>query len=325
MSSVVKLFENNVVEVEFTITSAYSPQNKPIESDRFPIDDEQFSLSFPNLPNPKGDHNLLACQLNYWGQNNEIEIGGRAIWLYKPVVNYSSVWKRHKLTTLNTSILISEWCTSDTNSFVEYNTAASKNKVLIRLEFQILNSKRNETCMPEQLILALANNPDLYSDITILTNSNVRFSAHKLILGVRSPVFQAMLSSNLLEATSNEILIIDFSPDVIRLFIQFIYTDMCSTPDLQDNVTELYKMADKYQVNSLKNMCEKRMISSLTVSNVVEILLFADYHSVDFVKMSAIHFIVSHSKEIINAPESDYFERITGDLANQIVKALADK
>lgn len=53
----------------------------------------------------------------------------------------------------------------------------------------------------------------------------VDIPANKLVLAARSPTLQVMLDSSMIESTSGTIMIQDVQPEVLRSFLQFLYTD----------------------------------------------------------------------------------------------------
>ncbi len=66
--------------------------------------------------------------------------------------------------------------------------------------------------------------------------------AHKITLSECSPIFKAMFShQNLDEENKNIVNIVDFSANVFKSFLLFIYADIKPKCDLQ----ELLKLADK--------------------------------------------------------------------------------
>lgn len=66
-----------------------------------------------------------------------------------------------------------------------------------------------------------------------------------------SPVFEAMLSSTMLESAASTIAITDFPTISVELFIEFLYKGGLSQEVLQENAIELWSLGDKYDVASL--------------------------------------------------------------------------
>ncbi len=109
----------------------------------------------------------------------------------------------------------------------------------------------------------------------IATDFNLRcagelFPCHKFVLACRSHVFARMLShKDFKENVSNEATIEDFSPETVKDFLEFLYTDELNEANL--NSVELLLMADKYNVTGLKSDCEKALSKAVDTSNSIKL------------------------------------------------------
>ena len=97
------------------------------------------------------------------------------------------------------------------------------------------------------------------------------------------------------EKNNNEIQIDDIEPAVITEFLELIYTGKSS--NLDKFAMRLFIAADKYQINSLKEICEEALISSLEIDNWVSLLLMGDKCSTA-IKKSAITFMINNKSSI---------------------------
>nr|TKW20142.1 hypothetical protein SEVIR_4G066200v2 [Setaria viridis] len=68
------------------------------------------------------------------------------------------------------------------------------------------------------------------ADVTLKVGGEA-FPAHRIVLAMRSPVFEAELYGPMEEKTSQHITVQDMQPDVFRALLHFIYTD--SMPDME--------------------------------------------------------------------------------------------
>lgn len=91
---------------------------------------------------------------------------------------------------------------------------------------------------------------ETYSDLTIILDSGETIKAHKIILASRSSVFEAMLTSSMLEASLNEVHINGYSYDAVRSMLMYLYTGKLKTDN--QHIMELLYLAGLYRLNGLK-------------------------------------------------------------------------
>ncbi|XP_057318692.1 speckle-type POZ protein-like B [Microplitis mediator] len=109
----------------------------------------------------------------------------------------------------------------------------------------------------------------------VLVVGDKKIPAHKTLLR-RSPVFSAMFTHQLKENKENEIDISDMDPDTCEKLLEFIYTDNVS--DFNEVSERLYKVTDKYQLPTLKVLCEESFCKNVNVGNAVQYLVLLDRH-----------------------------------------------
>lgn len=140
----------------------------------------------------------------------------------------------------------------------------------------------------------------LYSDVVfIVENENKeleRIPAHRMLLAVRSAVFEAMLYPNPeLEQINvpTEIHIKDTRADIFRLLLESIYTDKPHI--LAHQVVDSVRCAQKYQVASFTAACHKYMNHGLSHENACELLMCASKEDRTF----AMQFIEENCEEVV--------------------------
>lgn len=114
---------------------------------------------------------------------------------------------------------------------------------------------------------------DEWSDCTFST-SGTKFKAHKLILGISSPVFEAMFYGPL--SSDDDIIITDIQPDIFQLILNYIYTDTVELSSIHQAFELLYA-SRKYLLEHLSELCIAHIQSNLSVDNVIEVLNYPDY------------------------------------------------
>jgi hypothetical protein len=148
----------------------------------------------------------------------------------------------------------------------------------------------------------------------------VTFNAHKLILAARSPVFAAMFSNRTLENTTNIIEINDLRSETIQSMLEYIYTGKVN--DIKKSTVELYRCADKYQLEDLRLQAEMALMSSISIDTSAEILLLADQHHSKDLKLRVIQFIVGGNlKAIIQTEGWHKYVACIPDLVTEVIQA----
>jgi len=157
-----------------------------------------------------------------------------------------------------------------------------------------------------------------FSDVVVKVESEC-FSVHKVVLAERSSVFDAMFChQNFTENREGEILITDATPAVIKDFLLFMYTGKCS--GLDKHALDLAGVADKYNVQDLKILCERYLVFNFSPSNVVDCLIYADMHSAPQMKADALDYIRGHILEV----KWRKVPSLSSDLALDVLDAVSE-
>ncbi|XP_049843775.1 speckle-type POZ protein-like [Schistocerca gregaria] len=129
------------------------------------------------------------------------------------------------------------------------------------------------------------------ADVTLVVGDS-ELAAHSLILAARSPVFAAMLRSDMREALSRRVEITDMQEAVVRQMLLFVYTE--AVPQLGSLAPELLKAAEKYSLPLLKKKCEEQLARDITVDNAAATAGLALLHRCPALKTTAVEFVASH-------------------------------
>lgn len=131
-------------------------------------------------------------------------------------------------------------------------------------------------------------------ELTVKNNNVVMgaFGAHVTVLSARSEVFRAMLNGNFLEKMSRKIYFEETTISALRNFLYYLYTDTIDDPvDFNNHVFEIFKLADKYFVKSLKDICERILIDSMTIDSVIDLFVLAERYDARLLKKESIEMI----------------------------------
>ncbi|KAL7298421.1 hypothetical protein TKK_0008212 [Trichogramma kaykai] len=128
------------------------------------------------------------------------------------------------------------------------------------------------------------------SDVKLRTTCGKEIPAHKVVLAAASPVFDAMFRHDMLEKKSQSVKMTDISYETAVEVLRYIYTGSVENQELFQAMN-LLAAADKYQLETLKSMCEQIIGSNLSTENVVDILRVADKYNLKWLEKKAVSFI----------------------------------
>ncbi|GBM67068.1 Speckle-type POZ protein B [Araneus ventricosus] len=147
------------------------------------------------------------------------------------------------------------------------------------------------------------------------------FPAHKVVMCVRSPVFEAMLTSEMTEKIKDCIQVNDLENDIVEQLLLFLYSD--NLERLQwESATQLYYAAKKYQIGKLKAMCSSFLAENLCISNASELLNLSDTHNDSNLMKVVEDFILKHEKQIYN---SNGWEKLKETNPQLVIKTMCLK
>lgn len=139
------------------------------------------------------------------------------------------------------------------------------------------------------------------SDV-IFKVENRSFYAHQKVLSRRSEVFKTMF-----QRTNHSVVEIrDVSAQVFLEFLRFMYTGEVRHFLSPRVATELLKVADKYGVSELRDVCQKLVIKNFMTSNphLFDFELYHDDEKIDF-KTKLWKWLVKVSRNILNEPHME--------------------
>uniref|UniRef100_A0A0E0LQW1 BTB domain-containing protein n=1 Tax=Oryza punctata TaxID=4537 RepID=A0A0E0LQW1_ORYPU len=175
--------------------------------------------------------------------------------------------------------------------------------------------RREPNAPPSNILRQLVAQVESQGTDVTFTVQEETFTAHRLMLAARSPVFKAELYGAMKEKDADHVIpITDVQPAVFKALLHFIYTDDMP-PDLlaaadDDNVDmanrvdmarHLLVVADRYAVERLRVICERVLRRSLRVKTVIDTMALAEQHSCGELNEACLQFIDSHSKRIVDS------------------------
>ncbi|XP_071726995.1 BTB/POZ domain-containing protein At4g08455-like [Rutidosis leptorrhynchoides] len=125
----------------------------------------------------------------------------------------------------------------------------------------------------------------------------------------RSPVFKAMLETEMEESLSDTIKLSDVSHGALCAFVDFLYTAEAPLDD--DMACDLLVLANKYEINHLKNYGENFLISKLNWESSLKNYSFAHQHNAKTLLDDALSLILD-TMDNLNERE-EYLELVEKD------------
>ncbi|KAL6215053.1 hypothetical protein ACLB2K_014484 [Fragaria x ananassa] len=169
--------------------------------------------------------------------------------------------------------------------------------------------------------------PTPFSDVVLIASDDpstaLPVPAHKAVLASRSPVFRAMLENEMEESLSGTIKIGDVSYDALRAFVNYLYTAEARLDE--EMACHLLILAEKYQVQHLKDYCEKFLVSKLNWDNSIVSYTFAHQHNAKHVVDAALTWITDNMDKLTTREE--YMELVQKDprLVVEVYEAYLSK
>ncbi|XP_043479833.1 speckle-type POZ protein-like [Leptopilina heterotoma] len=155
-----------------------------------------------------------------------------------------------------------------------------------------------------------------FKDVTFNVEDQ-KFTAHKIILASRSPVFAAMFKNKMTEGLTSVVEIDDTKPAIFQQMLNFIYTDRVE--NLEESAFELLYVAEKYQLEKLKILSINSLNDKLSINTVIKTLEVAELYSIENLKNECLKFINDNRYEIIETKE---FQKLLLDRPNLSIDIL---
>lgn len=198
--------------------------------------------------------------------------------------------------------------------------------VIITCEFSVIVTDANTIKKPltdfqksnqlSENIKSLLHEEDL-KDVVFKIDDE-EFTAHKIILASRSPVFAAMFKNKMNEELTSVVEIDDIKSNILQQMLNFIYTDQVE--DLEESAFELIYVAEKYQLENLKSMCINSLNDNMSINSVLKTLEIAELYSVDLLKSECLQFMYENKFDIFRSNDFQELIKLRPNLLLDILK-----
>ncbi|XP_063445642.1 uncharacterized protein LOC134725615 [Mytilus trossulus] len=139
--------------------------------------------------------------------------------------------------------------------------------------------------------------------------------AHCVILATRCRWFQRALLSGMRESIDKKITIHDTNPEVFNLFLEFVYGGNLDTShSTPEQLTELLTLADRYEVDTLKSVCEHALGKHVNNETALYLFSMADQLQAKALKEQTVSYIQKHPVLM----EGELYIELPQNLKNEI-------
>ena len=155
-----------------------------------------------------------------------------------------------------------------------------------------------------------------FADFTLGSEDGTKFQVHRTVLAAQSSVLRRMFLTPM-EERKTASLQLQYKADIVRKFVKFFYKRKIEGEEWE-TLRCFLELAEKYDIPHLKEEVEEVIIRMLTVENMVEMFLLADFHSAEVLRNAAEGFIRTNRLKVKeDLAELDKLER------NQAMKILS--
>eukprot|EP00798_Chlamydomonas_sp_ICE-L_P005005 gene5005-34789_t len=165
------------------------------------------------------------------------------------------------------------------------------------------------------------------SDCTFVVE-NEEMKVHKIILEARSPVFRALLSSDMREGHEGRVVVQDIKASVFRVMLHFVYSD--SLPEEHEGLNlevpmaqHLLVAADQYQLVRLRRFCERRLCETVDVETVATTLTLAEQNHAEDLKKVCLEYVSRNLAAVMNTDGFRHMTRSCPQLQAEILSTIA--
>lgn len=157
------------------------------------------------------------------------------------------------------------------------------------------------------------------SDLTFVVGGK-NIHVHKSILKIRCSYFRSMLQTHWQESNKSEIEVTQFSYEVYKSFLQYLYTDQVDISP--ENNIGLLDLADSYCEARLKKICENLIKKSVAVENVSSLLAAAVKYNATDLEEFCFRFSLNHLTAVT---QTEAFKQLDGETIKEfVIKAGAN-
>lgn len=141
---------------------------------------------------------------------------------------------------------------------------------------------------------------------------------HKTVLKIRCQHLSTMFQDFWVESKQSVIKEDEFSHNVYKSFLNYLYTDKIDLISCSE-IVELLRLADMYNMIRLKNDCSRILIKCLTIENVVYLYNISIELDFEDLQKCCFTFALNHMTAIVQTP--NFVELDKDIITNFVIEA----
>ncbi|KAJ1530441.1 hypothetical protein ONE63_005346 [Megalurothrips usitatus] len=159
--------------------------------------------------------------------------------------------------------------------------------------FEVIAAKDVDTSGDHQVETGSDDGTDQEQEVQIM-------KAHRVIVAARCDWFRRALLSGMRETIDRKIQVYDTNPALFSIFLEYLYSGCINVKDLTvDQWSEILMLSDRYEVDTLKQICEQALKGHLDNDSVLYFLSLADQFNAKALKETCLTY-ASHHPEIMD-------------------------
>ncbi|CAD5210270.1 unnamed protein product [Bursaphelenchus xylophilus] len=148
------------------------------------------------------------------------------------------------------------------------------------------------------------------------------FAVHKFVLMAHSEVLRAMFKHSMEETKNGRMKLLDACPEAVAHMLYYMYSGALPQEFEYEHASPLMQIADKYALDQLKMLCQEKLIQRLNASNVITMLIMADYQNAPLLMDACIPVIKANSRRIISSPDWNTLKTNNQKLVNSVLEKI---
>ena len=179
---------------------------------------------------------------------------------------------------------------------------------------ELASYKRNKVGLP-------TSKDKLFTDFVIESEDGMVIKCHRIFLATHSPVFRAMLESEMKEAKERR-LKLDFCGEFLQNAVNFLYDTTLDEEIVLKHYEDFLHLSDKYDIGHLKLQIEDVLIKNLSTDLMTNYYVLGDLYNAKNLKEAARNFMVNNKDCFKKEEFTNQLKKLNPDRIVEIMKLI---